>query len=314
MQRTDAPPPGCSLLPLPGQGCRSTLQTQIVFGSCWSPGLSGGRPDSGVTRSVPGDLPEPQWIILFVGASHVLLEDRCSDTGEPARFTMVTQHHLSATSDEKRVSCLPERDVHPQPTPTRLDLACSAPPSCAPRAGASPAEPAGSRPSSAGVPPEAAGPAGPAASPEPGVPGRPPRQPRPSRHRALPRFGPPCQGCHAAARSHQRRRPDRPPRPRRDHLAPARRMAPRAGLDDPVRSRLRARPPRRPDQPGTGHRPPRSQAAPGRPPAKIPGNDLWASRRNGERQENHPTANLKIRFSGPPRRKRSPESTQWIEA
>ncbi len=210
--------------------------------SCWSPGLSGGRPDSDVTGPVSEDLPEPEWIILFVGASHGLLKDRCSDTGEPARFTMVTQHHFSATSD------VPERDVHPQPTPTRLDLACSARPSCAPRAGASPAEPAGSRPAAAGVPPEAAGPAGPAASPEPGGSGEAdatrspawpaPRQPaRPGTGRC-PASVPPCQGCHAAPRSHQRRSPDRPPRPQRDHLAPARRMAPRAGLDDPVRSRL----------------------------------------------------------------------------
>jgi hypothetical protein len=44
---------------------------------------------------------------------------------------------------------------------------------------------------------------------------------------------------HAAPRSHRCRRPYRPPRPRRDHPVPARRMAPRTGLDEPVRSRLR---------------------------------------------------------------------------
>jgi hypothetical protein len=42
---------------------------------------------------------------------------------------------------------------------------------------------------------------------------------------------------------HRCRRPHGPPRPRPHHLAPARRLAPRAGLDQPLRSRLRtARP------------------------------------------------------------------------
>jgi hypothetical protein len=71
---------------------------------------------------------------------------------------------------------------------------------------------------------------------------------------------------HAAPQSHRCRRPYRPPRPRRDHPAPARRMAPRTGLDEPVRSRLRPGPPPRPDQPRTGHRIPTAQL----PPAHFP--------------------------------------------
>ena len=48
---------------------------------------------------------------------------------------------------------------------------------------------------------------------------------------------------HAAPRPHRRRRTHGPPRTRPHHLAPARRLAPRTGLDQPLRSRLRtARP------------------------------------------------------------------------
>ena len=50
-----------------------------------------------------------------------------------------------------------------------------------------------------------------------------------------------CQGPrrHAAPRPDQRRRPHRPVRPRAHHPAPARRLAPRTRVDDPVRRRLR---------------------------------------------------------------------------
>ncbi len=66
-------------------------------------------------------------------------------------------------------------------------------------------------------------------------------QPQPAARRRVPgqprlRQGP---RRHAAPRPDRRRRPHRPPRPRRNHLAPARRLAPRAGMDEPVRGRLR---------------------------------------------------------------------------
>ena len=49
----------------------------------------------------------------------------------------------------------------------------------------------------------------------------------------------PGQGNHAAPRPDQRRRPDRPARPRPPHLAPARSVAPRARMDEPIPGRLR---------------------------------------------------------------------------
>ncbi len=40
---------------------------------------------------------------------------------------MVTQRHLSAASDDMRVSCIPERHVHPQPTPTHCGIGPACP-------------------------------------------------------------------------------------------------------------------------------------------------------------------------------------------
>ena len=118
---------------------------------------------------------------------------------------------------------------------------------------------------------------------------------------------------HPAPRPHRRRRPHRPPRPRPPHLAPARRLAPRAP-NGPASSRPpAARPPPRPDQPRPGHRTPRPHAATRQTASQHPRQGPGTSRRTRERQENHAHPRPKI-TSRPATRKRSPEFTRWIEA
>ncbi len=102
---------------------------------------------------------------------------------------------------------------------------------------------------------------------------------------------------HAAPRPHRRRRPHRPPRPRRDHRAPARRLAPRARVDEPVRSRLR--PARR-----GGLTSPDPVTAPPRPNGRrqatsIPGQNLWTSRRNVSGRKPTPAPAPRSTSSGP---------------
>src|SRR4029077_2671069 len=58
---------------------------------------------------------------------------------------------------------------------------------------------------------------------------------------------------HVAPRPHRRRRPHCPLRPWPHHLAPARRMAPRTGVNDPVRSCLRPTLPGGLTSPDKGH-------------------------------------------------------------
>jgi hypothetical protein len=84
-------------------------------------------------------------------------------------------------------------------------------------------------------------------------------------------------------RPHRHRRPHRPPRPRPHHLAPARRLAPRTGMDEPLRSRMRAAGHSgltSPD-PVTARHSPQGRHH----PAPEPG--TRTSRRNGERQKSH---------------------------
>jgi hypothetical protein len=111
-------------------------------------------------------------------------------------------------------------------------------------------------------------------------------QPQPAARRGLPGWPRLRQSTrrHAAPRPHRRRCPHRPPRPGRDHPAPARELAPPAGLAEPLRSRLR------PGRPGglTSPHPspciPRPQWPPGIPPAKIPDQDRGQAAEKSERQ------------------------------
>ena len=66
-------------------------------------------------------------------------------------------------------------------------------------------------------------------------------RPQPAARRRHPRRPPPRQGPrrHRPPRPGRRRRPHRPPRPRPHHPAPARGLAPRARVAEPLRSRLR---------------------------------------------------------------------------
>ena len=102
----------------------------------------------------------------------------------------------------------------------------------------------------------------------------------------------------------------RPPRPRPHHRAPARRLAPRAGMDEPVRSRHRPACPH-------GLTSPDPVTAPNGPTghadriSQIPA--TWTSRRYVQRQETHARLNNKISFAGPASRKRSTEFPRWIE-
>jgi hypothetical protein len=70
--------------------------------------------------------------------------------------------------------------------------------------------------------------------------------------------------------SHQRGGPDRPPRTR-SHLAPARGLAPRAGMAQPLRSRLRAASPGGLTSPHRSTRPPRPQRPPPSQPSQEQG-------------------------------------------
>jgi hypothetical protein len=90
----------------------------------------------------------------------------------------------------------------------------------------------------------------------------------------------------AAPRPHRRRRPHRPPRPRPRHLAPARRMAPRAGMDEPVRSRHRPTRHSGLTSPNPGHRTLRRPAAGHPPPSPEPGRSPQG-RSRGARSGHH---------------------------
>ncbi len=99
---------------------------------------------------------------------------------------------------------------------------------------------------------------------------------------------------HDAPRPDRRRRPNRPTQLRRNHPAPARRMAPRTRLDEPVRSRLWPAP--RYSAHGPGGQPA------GRQP-RSPASDLLTARRRVSGRKVTPTASLKIRVPRPSHQK-----------
>ena len=97
---------------------------------------------------------------------------------------------------------------------------------------------------------------------------------------------------HAAPRPDQRRRPHRPVRPQAHHHAPARGLAPRTRVDDPVRRRLRTASPGGLTSPEPGHR---IATAPAAHPDPAPAQEPWTSRRTGKRQETRTQFTAKIK-------------------
>ena len=144
----------------------------------------------------------------------------------------------------------------------------------------------------------------------------PPGWPAPPSHTtccAPPAPWPACPSRKARGATHpprpdRRRRPHRPARPRPHHPAPARRLAPRTRMAEPVRRRLR--PARR-----SGLTSPEPVTAPARPPAatRTPPRtrNPRTSRRTGERQDTHARSSRVINTNG---RRTQPPSNRPVES
>ena len=115
---------------------------------------------------------------------------------------------------------------------------------------------------------------------------------------------------HAAPRPDQRGRPHRPVRPRPHHAAPARRLAPRTRVADPVR-RLRAARSRGLTSPAPVTAPLRPQR-PTRTP--TPNQNPRTSRRTGERQKTRALFTAKIKSPAADSADPPSKLGRWIEA